>query len=141
MVDALISRVCSFSDCGKPKKGHGLCQGHLRQKTRGKELAPLRPVATGVGYTKADGYKLLFMPDHPRSGKSGYVLEHRYLMEQHLGRALEKFENVHHKNGIRDDNRIENLEVWIRPQPTGQRLEDLLDWMVSHYENELRRKL
>src|ERR1700748_179800 len=55
------------------------------------------------------GYKLVFMPEHPRAKGSGYVLEHRLVMEKHLGRYLEPHEIIHHKNHNKTDNRIENL--------------------------------
>ena len=72
------------------------------------------------------GYVMRKIPNHPRN--SGYVFEHILVMEEFLGRPLEKGENIHHINGIRDDNRIENLELWINPQPTGIRAKDAVLW-------------
>ena len=59
---------------------------------------------------RPDGYVYVLVPNHPQT-KRKYILEHRLVMEKHIGRYLERWEIVHHRNGIRDDNRIENLEI------------------------------
>lgn len=67
--------------------------------------------------------------------------EHAVIMEHILGRPLERGENVHHRNGRKDDNRPENLELWVKPQPAGQRAEDLVAWVVDHYPDLAREAL
>lgn len=68
---------------------------------------------------------------HYPARKKIIVMEHRIIMEQTLGREMFPDENVHHINGARDDNRIENLELWSNSQPSGQRVEDKVAWAAS----------
>lgn len=74
---------------------------------------------------------------HVKIGDNEWTREHVHVVERHLGRKLVKGENVHHKNGIRHDNRLENLELWVKSQPSGQRATDLLAWaqeIVARYD-------
>jgi hypothetical protein len=69
---------------------------------------------------------MCYQPEHPNARASGDVSEHVLVMSQKIGRPLYKGETVHHLNGIRDDNRPENLELWAHMQPHGQRVSDLV---------------
>ena len=78
------------------------------------------------GKIKNKGYILIHSPEHPacQGNKRKYVAEHRLVMENHLGRYLQSSESVHHKNGVKDDNRLENLELWGKSHPHGIRIKD-----------------
>jgi len=122
--------VCLTEGCERPvrrnRNGHGLgyCDGHFG--SRGS-----RYVAPGTKYKQRDGYIVIKRDDGRIIG------EHRAVMEEHLGRPLLRGETVHHRNGIRDDNRLENLELWYSPQPYGQRVEDLLLYAVTTHRSTL----
>ena len=88
---------------------------------------------------KKRGYVHILSPNHPRvkNRKNQYVQEHILVMEKIIGRFLLPNETVHHKNGIRNDNRPDNLELWSKSQPYGQRVSDLLTYakeIVKLYE-------
>lgn len=61
----------------------------------------------------------------------GRVKEHRYVMEQKLGRPLTDDETVHHINGVKTDNRSENLELWVSRHPKGQHVDDVVEWATE----------
>lgn len=110
--------ICKVTGCNKPvfRKYSGLCcMHHWRLIKYNDPGEPGRRKAhNGAGWDSTDGYR-----GCSQNGVSRYV--HRIVMEEYLGRPLLKSENVHHINGDRQDNRIENLEIWNTLQPSGQR--------------------
>ena len=95
------------------------CAWRLRSATtKGKWSGEKNPRWSGGIKRHAAGYIQQYVP-----GRS-LVLQHRLVMEQMLGRPLLPKEQVHHKNGIRDDNRPDNLELWVKHQPPGQRAQE-----------------
>lgn len=107
---------------------------HFQRLRRLGHVGPVGRIERGR-YKDSNGYVVV------RKEGNRKILEHRLVMERILGRELTAQENVHHKNGIRDDNRPENLELWVKPQPQGQRVKDLVAWVISAYPAEVRAQL
>lgn len=80
----------------------------------------------GGGTINSNGYRLVFV-----DGRQ--VAEHVVVMTRLIGRALQPGETVHHRNGVRHDNRPENLELWARQHPRGQRISDLASWLARDH--------
>ena len=119
---------CSIDDCDTPLWARGLCSKHYWRLQRTGTTDNPKPRRNTAGRVTNWGYRVLYMPEHPNANSAGEVFEHTLVMSQILGRALYPNENVHHKNGIKLDNRPENLELWASAQPRGQRVEDLLEF-------------
>ena len=117
----------------KEKNNPELCtkrKNYLRtysRKKKGKNIDD--PIRKSKGWWKeSNGYIMTYKKGHPNSNTNDCIKMHTLVMSEHLGRPLGKNENVHHINGIKDDNRIENLELWHRGQPPGQRLDEKIEW-------------
>jgi hypothetical protein len=124
-------RLCPSCRKQKYKNNCTKC-GKLKQR-KSKQCALCLSISKQYPYSKkkhisTDGYVYVYYKNHPYADKAGRIYEHRLIMEKKIGRYLFPFENVHHKNGIRLDNRIENLELWTKVQPTGARVKDIVKW-------------
>lgn len=152
---------CGIDGCGTQAHAAGLCARHYGRKLKYGTATLQNPCrvegcardsvlnASGVprgkcarhvspeeGERRQDGTGYIRVY---RGGK--WVHEHREAMEAHLGRALVRSESVHHRNGDRTDNRLENLELWFSAQPSGQRVDDLIQYMVDVHRERLLEAL
>lgn len=126
-------KPCRFEGCVKMAISHGLCGAHRRQQRKGYELSALKPrpeVGTWWGGVKTENGYIKLSRTLPGGGRQTRM-QHRVIMEEHIGRELTSDETVHHINGVRDDNRIENLELWSSSHPAGQRVQDKVQWALE----------
>lgn len=127
--------VCVMDDCTKKYIAKGFCSRHYRafKAWMDKDRSVLNRAKNNP--TKDQyGYVIVYVPNHPNCSVSGQYPEHRLVMEEMIGRYLTREENVHHKNGVRNDNRPANLELWSSSQPKGQRAEDKVKFAIEILE-------
>lgn len=130
---------CMVDGCVYAHSSGGFCNAHYQRHLKSSQLTgPIQarnPGRWGPWKIATSGYVVRYFN---KAGESRSQSQHRYNMEVHIGRELLPGENVHHINGQRDDNRIENLELWTDPQPSGIRASDALAWarqVLQRYES------
>ena len=124
-----------------PNGARGYCSLHYKRlRSRGeigaaeRERAPHLSTMPGKPWLDPQGYRRVKVNGAIRG-------DHHLVMEHHLGRRLRAYETVHHRNGVRHDNRLSNLELWAKPHPPGQRVADLVAWVVDEYPDAVRALL
>jgi hypothetical protein len=126
---------CLVEGCERSIYAKRLCSPHYRRRLANGDAQPdqpLRPPIAGTGFVH-HGYFQVPVPLELRHLTGGRTneLQHRLVMAQILGRPMYIDESVHHRNGDRLDNRPENLELWSRWQPSGQRIVDKVEYAVE----------
>ena len=129
----LDSRICA-------KLIYKVCKKHkIKCQRTGPRGGAGHPEWKGGRLMNKDGYIQIWSPDHPTTHKTKkYVLEHRLVMEKHIGRYLTRLEVVHHINGVKDDNRIENLHLY---GSNAQHLKETLKGCVPNWTPEGKARM
>jgi hypothetical protein len=109
---------------------------HYERKRRTGSVGSAEKRSGKDGWVTPKGYRMFKVDGR-------HISAQRLAMQEHLGRDLRPEETVHHRNGDRLDNRIENLELWSSSHPAGQRVSDKVDWakeLLALYEPEALRE-
>lgn len=121
---SLVAVVCPCGRIFQPERnGRAFCSRTCASRSKNSKAG------------KPARYRKITTPDGRR------MLEHRYRMEISIGRRLKPFEQVHHKNGDKKCNEDDNLELWVRAQPGGQRISDLVAFVVGEYPDLVKAEL
>jgi hypothetical protein len=136
-VTAKIADYCTLDDCNKPYCAVGYCQMHYRRFRLYGDPNTIK----NIGRKIDKGGYIQVRTESGNGSKGRYTYEHRLVMQEVIGRTLVKGETVHHKNGIRNDNRPENLELWSEAQPYGQRVEDKVAHAIEILERYAPERL
>ena len=118
---------CTIEGCDRDYYVRGLCTLHYNRKQRTGDVGPVKPVIKpdGTGSITVQGYRRI------KTETGAWLLVHRKVMSEIIGRPLKRGEYVHHKDGDRENNDPSNLELWSKSQPPGQRVSDKVSAAIA----------
>lgn len=132
---------CSVEGCNEMQYAKRYCSGHYSMNKRFGDPITDQEFSEGEGWLHHSGYRMIHRPLHQNANGAGYIAVHRFVYSRYLGRLLRDDERVHHLDGRRDNNDIDNLELWTTAHPSGQRPADLVAFakeILERYEGELK---